>query len=129
MPRRAIVKGVSVRGDIDRPAFSVHKWESGLAAEHRRPEWKAADAALKLVDDLEAPTRIGLRDSEGLPSPPVVDKQLDGDPLDGNRPQHLSAERDGPFRAGPVRAHAELHACLDRLGDLRHGRIDRKSTR
>jgi hypothetical protein len=55
MPRGASVILLSVRGDIDRPAFSVCEWESGLSAEHRRPEREVPDAALELVDDLEAP--------------------------------------------------------------------------
>jgi hypothetical protein len=91
--------GMSVSGDIDRPAFSVCERKSGLAAEHRRPEWEAPGAALELVDDLKATTRICLRDSEGLPPSAVVDEQLDRDPLGGDRPKYMAAERDRPFGA------------------------------
>ena len=92
-PRRAAESVVSVRGDIDHLAFAAGEREAALSAKHERPEREAADAALELVDDLEASARVGAWSAERLPPAAVVHEQLDDDALRGNRAEHSAALR------------------------------------
>ena len=82
----------SVRGDIDRPAFSGCEWEVALASEHQRPEWEPPDSALELVDDTEPPAGVCAWVAEWLPMPAVVNEQLDDDALRRNRPEDPPAQ-------------------------------------
>src|ERR1019366_2543564 len=79
------------------------------------PERKAADAALEVIGHAEAALAVGAWCPEGLPAATVMHQQIHDCALLGDWSRDLAAERDRAFWPGPVRAHAELHACADRL--------------
>ena len=114
--RRASHRAIVLVGDdIDHPAHSAGEGESRPDLEELLRGTEPPEPSLELIDDREATRGVSPRRAERLPTPAVVDEQIDADALGRHRPEHASGETDRPFGAGALWGHAKATPAVHRL--------------